>query len=237
LQRLYPIIYKGQILYVVFRVLYWPTQTQCAISSDTDVEKYRQRSGGKIQELSTTLVEHRKAFFDQAVITTEITAFQILNDVGSISPKLMGYPLSFSGCRAKFQMLVCSREGSGVIDLTIVTALDAKIGEIPYSRDSRFTPEKRCLPGTRMAFLDFIFNWVNNPASERVLILFGLAGTGKSSIAHEIACRFDEMRRLTSSFIFVRNEQSKTNAYQLFTNLARDLADRYPLFKAALGRS
>jgi hypothetical protein len=148
----------------------------------------------------------------------------------------MGYPLSFSGCRAKFQMLVCSREGSGVIDLTIVTALDAKIGEIPYSRDSRFTPEKRCLPGTRMAFLDFIFNWVNNPASERVLILFGLAGTGKSSIAHEIACRFNEMRRLTSSFMFVRNEQSKTNAYQLFTNLARDLADRYPLFKAALGK-
>jgi hypothetical protein len=86
-----------------------------------------------------------------------------------------------------------------------------------------------------MAFLDFILDWVNDPASERSLILFGLAGTGKSSIAHEIAHRFDEMRRLTSSFIFVRKEQSKNDAYHLFTNLARDLADRYPLFKAALG--
>src|SRR6266702_3627134 len=127
-------------------------------------------------------------------------------------------------------MLVCSREGSGVINLMIVTALDAKIGEIPYRRGSRFIPDKGCLPGTRTAFLAFIVDWVNNPASERRLVLCGLAGTGKSCIAHEIARRFDEMRRLTSSFIFIRKEQSKTEAYHLFTNLASNLADRYPLF-------
>src|SRR6266571_7268700 len=151
-------------------------------------------------------------------------------------PRLTGYLLSLSGCRAKFQMPVCSREISGVINLIVVTALDAKIGEIPYRRGSRFTPDKGCLRGTRIAFLDFIVDWVNNPASERGLVLFGLAGSGKSSIAHEIASRFNEMRRLTSSFIFVRKVQSKTDAYHLFTNLARDLADRYPLFKTALGR-
>ena len=86
-----------------------------------------------------------------------------------------------------------------------------------------------------MAFVKFIVDWVNNPDSERILVLFGLAGTGKSSIAHEIARRFDEMDRLTSSCFFVRKEQSKTAAYHLFTNLAHSLADRYPLFKAALG--
>ncbi len=86
-----------------------------------------------------------------------------------------------------------------------------------------------------MAFLDFIVNWVDNPDSERSLILFGQAGTGKSSIAHEIARRFDKMHRLTSSFIFLRKEQSKREAYHLFTTLARDLSDRYPSFKAALG--
>jgi len=133
-------------------------------------------------------------------------------------------------------MLVCNCESSGVIDLIVVTAIDAKIGEIPYRRGSRFTPDKGCLPGTRIAFLDFVIDWVNNPASERSLVLFGLVGTGKSCIAHEIARRFDEMRRLTSSFIFIRKEQSKTEAYHLFTNLARNLADRYPLFKTALGR-
>src|SRR6266571_2026717 len=111
-----------------------------------------------------------------------------------------------------------------------------KKSEKSHIGEARASPDKGCLRGTRMAFLDFIVDWVINPSSERNLVLFGLAGTGKSSIAHEIARRFDEMGRLTSSFIFVRKEQSKTDAYHLFTNLARDLADRYPLFKTALGR-
>ncbi len=42
----------------------------------------------KIQELSTALVEHRRAFLDHAVITAEITAFQILNNVGNISSQV-----------------------------------------------------------------------------------------------------------------------------------------------------
>ncbi len=126
--------------------------------------------------------------------------------------------------------------GLWVLDLIIVVELDRKIGEIPYGTGSRFTPDKGCLTGTRTAFLDFIVNWVNDPASERSLILFGQAGTGKSSIAHEIARRFDKMHRLTSSFIFLRKEQSKREAYHLFTTLARDLSDRYPSFKTALGR-
>ena len=69
-----------------------------------------------------------------------------------------------------------------------------------------------------------------------VLVLFGQAGTGKSSIAHEIARLFDKMHRLASSFIFIRREQSFREAYHFFTTLARDLADRYLSFKIALGK-
>jgi hypothetical protein len=133
-------------------------------------------------------------------------------------------------------MLVCSPDNLSAIDLIIVTELDATIKEIPYGTGPRFMPEKGCLSGTRTAFLDFIVDWVNGPSSETTLVLFGQAGTGKSSIAHEIARRFNEMHRLTSSFIFLRKEQSKHEAYHLFTTLARDLSDRYPSFKAALGR-
>ena len=136
-----------------------------------------------------------------------------------------------------FRTPVCiSPDTLRVIDLTIVTEIDAKIREIPYGTGSRFTPDKGCLSGTRTAFLDFIVDWVNDPASERCLVLFGQAGTGKSSIAHEVARRFNNMHRLTSSFIFLRKEQSKREAYHLFTTLARDLSDRYPSFKSALGR-
>ena len=86
-----------------------------------------------------------------------------------------------------------------------------------------------------MAFLDFIIDWVNNPDSERGLVLFGQAGTGKSSIAHEIARQFRETRRLTSSFIFSRSGQSDRKPYHLLTTLAHHLADRYPSFRIALG--
>ncbi len=45
--------------------------------------------GGKvnnqIEDFRTALLELRKAFLDQAAITTEITALQILDDVGIIS--------------------------------------------------------------------------------------------------------------------------------------------------------
>jgi hypothetical protein len=127
-------------------------------------------------------------------------------------------------------------DGFCITDPIVVIELDAKIREIPYGFRSRFSPGKGCLRGTRVAYLDFIVNWVNNSASERALVLFGQAGTGKSSIAHEIARLFDKMRRLTSSFIFVRREQSVREAYHLFTTLARDLADRYLSFKIALGK-
>jgi hypothetical protein len=78
--------------------------------------------------------------------------------------------------------------------------------------------------------------WVENPKSKRGLVLLGQAGTGKSSIAHEVARRFDKTC-LGSYFAFLRKEQSKDETYQLFTTLARDLSDRHPAFKIALGRA
>ncbi|KAH9051359.1 hypothetical protein EDB83DRAFT_1306557 [Lactarius deliciosus] len=171
----------------------------------------------KIEDLSATLVGHKKAFFDHTAINTAITVFQIRDGVGIIEAKV------------DLISTHLERVSSEISD----DRLDATIREIPYGTGSRFTPNKGCLTGTRTTFLDFIVNWVNNTASERSLVLFGQAGTGKSSIAHEIARLFKKMHRLTSSFIFLRKEQHKP--HHLFTTLARDLADRYPSFKRALG--
>src|SRR6266702_3167278 len=73
----------------------------CTLSSPTSLantnvqllgKRTLKNTGGgaerKIEDLSTALVDHRRAFFDQATITTEITAFQILDDVGIISAKV-----------------------------------------------------------------------------------------------------------------------------------------------------
>jgi hypothetical protein len=42
----------------------------------------------KIKELSDALVKRRKAFLDQATISTEITVFQILDNVAEISTQI-----------------------------------------------------------------------------------------------------------------------------------------------------
>ena len=51
----------------------------------------------KIKALSDVLVRRRKAFLDQATTSTEITAFQILDDVGNISTQLQSLSSQVSG--------------------------------------------------------------------------------------------------------------------------------------------
>jgi AAA ATPase domain len=116
-----------------------------------------------------------------------------------------------------------------------LTELGVIIRELPYKGGWRFGDEKRCLPGTREAFLDHIVKWVENTNSKHGLVLLGQAGMGKSSIAHEVARHFED-KCLGSYFTFLRKEGSKHDAYQLFTTLARDLSDRHFTFKLALGR-
>jgi len=100
-----------------------------------------------------------------------------------------------------------------------------------------FNPGKRCLLGTRIAFIDTITKWVNNqdPSSPKVLLLFGQAGTGKSSIVHEIAHIFNREKLLTTSYCFVHGQPSSRESYRFFTTLASDLCNKYPAFKISLG--
>lgn len=44
----------------------------------------------QIEDFRTTLLEHHKAFLDDAAVVTEITALQILDDMGVISAKVDG---------------------------------------------------------------------------------------------------------------------------------------------------
>ena len=117
--------------------------------------------------------------------------------------------------------------------LIYLSDLDTKF---PFVQGARFNPEGGCLPGTRVKFLAAITNWVNDidPLSSKALVLFGQAGTGKSSIAHEIANRFHRTGRLTTSYCFIRGRPSSREPYRFFTTLAHNLCARYPAFKASL---
>ncbi len=82
----------------------------CTSSSTTSLTDVNAQFAGKrtlvnlgsqvdkqIGDFRATLIELRRAFFDQATVTTEITALQILDDVGIISANVGGISSQLDG--------------------------------------------------------------------------------------------------------------------------------------------
>ena len=111
-----------------------------------------------------------------------------------------------------------------------------KLNDMPYASGARYTQEKGCLPGTRESVLREICDILNNPAEDapQVCLLTGVAGSGKSAIAHSIARLYDGQKRLGSSYCFSSSDVARRNPQNLFTTIARDLADQDHQFKSAL---
>jgi hypothetical protein len=119
----------------------------------------------------------------------------------------------------------------------IWTASEMDLNEMVYAEGASCTYEKICLPGTRQTIIDEIMDWANLPAddaSPRLLWLTGVAGSGKSAIAHSIAHRFRALKRLGSSFCFDAANQASRSPHHLFSTISRDLAGFDPLWKKAL---
>ena len=107
-------------------------------------------------------------------------------------------------------------------------ATDFNLHDIPYANDARFDPAKGCLPGTRDAIIQEIIQWVNRPNGDdvpRVFLLSGVAGSGKSAIAHTIANLFYKQKRLGSSYCFARADQANRRPNNLLSTIALDIAD------------
>jgi hypothetical protein len=107
---------------------------------------------------------------------------------------------------------------------------------MPYAGGARFSPNEGCLPGTRESVIAEICDWANQDGDDtpRIFFLNDVAGTGKSAIAHEVAQRFDTLRRLGSSYFFDRSHQAERSPNNVFSTIARDLADLDPERKASL---
>ncbi|KAH7922058.1 WD40 repeat-like protein [Leucogyrophana mollusca] len=162
------------------------------------------------------------------------TAMHILSDVDSKIQQYMD----------KFLYLISGIQGLAVVrtEITVLRALDdvkeiaaeVDLNDMPYAEGARYDPEKECLPGTREQIIEEICDWINGDGDNRLYLLTGVAGCGKSAIAHTVAQRFDKLGRLGSSFCFDRSRQSARRPDNLFSTIARDLADLSPQHKRSL---
>jgi hypothetical protein len=73
-----------------------------------------------------------------------------------------------------------------------------------------------------------IIQWVNMPNGDdvpRIFLLSGVAGSGKSAIAHTIAELFHEQKRLGSSYCFARADQANRCPDNLLSTITLNIAD------------
>ncbi|TDL21539.1 hypothetical protein BD410DRAFT_867429, partial [Rickenella mellea] len=111
-----------------------------------------------------------------------------------------------------------------IIVESILDEVDLK--DLPYANDARFRSDKQCLAGTREEILDEITDWINNSDHlQKVFLLCGAAGTGKSAIAHTIANRFKVLGHLGSSYCFIRSDQANRHPGNVFSTVAVNLSD------------
>jgi NACHT domain len=90
------------------------------------------------------------------------------------------------------------------------------------------------LQDTRTALLDRLWSWINSidvKKSAEILLLTGVAGAGKTAIAHTFAKRCMDEEIISSFFFFDRSDANKNNPRMLFSNISRDLADQNSDFR------
>ncbi|KDQ54636.1 hypothetical protein JAAARDRAFT_400570, partial [Jaapia argillacea MUCL 33604] len=179
----------------------------------------------KVFPVDEVIVKFEKTFeglksdlLNKATIQASITVFRIWDTVKELGKR--------GGCHSDLELIQ-----NLYIEGEIV------LGDLPYASAS-FKIELECLPGTREEVLKEIVDWANNASREsdgsRVFLITGVAGSGKSAIAHTVARRFAEQDRLGSSFFFKRGSAERTLPEYLFGTIARDLADQNRQFRSNL---
>ena len=111
-------------------------------------------------------------------------------------------------------------------------------GRLPHAKnasyDTRQVPDndepQGCMAGTRKEILDELEEWAIEDAAPKVCWLNGMAGTGKTSIAHTLSERLDEKQMLGASFFCSRSvSQEVKDPSLIIPTIAAKLSQASPL--------
>ncbi|KAE9397950.1 hypothetical protein BT96DRAFT_49313 [Gymnopus androsaceus JB14] len=81
-----------------------------------------------------------------------------------------------------------------------------------------------CFPGTRVEILTSILEWATDHQSPPLFWLYGIAGTGKSSIAQTLCMQLQEKGFSVASFFCSRNSAERTNIKKIVPTIAHSIA-------------
>lgn len=112
------------------------------------------------------------------------------------------------------------------VDRSILEKIPVAPGASFDSRMEEHNPT--CLPNTRVDLLSMIDRWIDDPDSQPIFWLNGMAGTGKSTISRTIAKVLASQGRLSANFFFKRGEAGRGNMTRFFGTIAAQLVVRKP---------
>ena len=92
-----------------------------------------------------------------------------------------------------------------------------------------------CMKGTRKSLLEQIMAWVTDGSEQtdgkNAYWIYGLPGTGKTSLAHSICASLHDKEQLVGAFFCQRDEQEFREPRNIFPTLIRKLAILFPPFR------
>lgn len=122
----------------------------------------------------------------------------------------------------------------------VPSAAKSYLDDMRYAANAGCIPEKRCLQGTRRHLLQSITEKLlgavdtEGEQPKRIVLLTGVAGSGKSAVAHEIAHYFRSLHRLGGSFCFNASRQTELSMDRFLSTISHGLADLDVGWKNAL---
>ncbi|KZP14751.1 TPR-like protein [Athelia psychrophila] len=102
------------------------------------------------------------------------------------------------------------------------------LDKLERAKGASWNSSLACLTGTRVTIRSVINAWAGSIDDQNVFWLKGVAGSGKSAIAHTMA----EAQPRTASCFFNRKDALRNKSKLLFPTIARDIAMHYPAIAA-----
>ncbi|KAG8793853.1 POC1 centriolar protein A [Ceratobasidium sp. 428] len=116
-------------------------------------------------------------------------------------------------------------------------ASNARLERLPHVQGASWDPLRACMKLTRVELIDHILTWARGsgelpedgqPGCAKIMVLTGVAGAGKSTVAHTIARECHMNHQLGSSFFFDRETEERNTPAKLFSSVATDLSRLHP---------
>ncbi|KAF9460308.1 WD40-repeat-containing domain protein [Collybia nuda] len=163
----------------------------------------------------------------------------IKHSVSQVDDKILEFQSIFSRLKAHFQDHAVLQIQLSVLQIKFTAlstnnkldeiAIKVAVNDMLHVTGARYNPDKGCLPNTRIAIIDEIMEWANQPSGDttgaKIFWLSGVAGSGKSAISHTVAQRFQNMGRLGSSFCFSVSSQAVRGPQHLFSTISWEMAN------------